>query len=91
MALSVSKELKTDNAEMESQLKEAGEEREDENKEFQPVVADQRATQKLLQAALIARKSFCEKALILPSQQGSLGHHLLTDSRSTRRTSTPAV
>merc|ERR550537_2076130 len=44
--------LKAENAEMEVQLKRAGENREKENKEFQLTVADQRATQKLLQAAL---------------------------------------
>merc|ERR1719364_171590 len=44
--------LKAEIAEMEAQLKKAGEDREKENKEFQLTVADQRATQKLLQAAL---------------------------------------
>merc|ERR550537_402485 len=44
--------LKAEIAEMEVQLKRAGENREKENKEFQLTVADQRATQKLLQAAL---------------------------------------
>merc|ERR1711920_1179163 len=44
--------LKAEIAEMQVQLKRAGENREKENKEFQMTVADQRETQKLLQAAL---------------------------------------
>merc|ERR1739848_258482 len=42
--------LKAEIAEMQVQLKRAGEDREKENKEFQMTVADQRATQKLLTA-----------------------------------------
>merc|ERR1740127_448915 len=48
--------LKAEIAEMQVQLKRAGEDREKENKEFQMTVADQRATQKLLQAALVVLK-----------------------------------
>jgi len=44
--------LKAEISEMQVQLKRAGEDREKQNKEFQSVVADQRETQKLLQAAL---------------------------------------
>merc|ERR1719197_1687475 len=44
--------LKAEIAEMQVQLKRAGEDREKQNKEFQAVVADQRETQKLLQTAL---------------------------------------
>merc|ERR1712187_906498 len=44
--------LKAEIAEMQVQLKRAGEDREKHNKEFQSTVADQRETQKLLQAAL---------------------------------------
>merc|ERR1711920_765167 len=44
--------LKAQIAEMQVQLNRAGENREKENKEFQMTVADQRETQKLLQAAL---------------------------------------
>lgn len=44
--------LKAEIAEMQVQLKRAGEDREKQNKEFQSTVADQRETQKLLQAAL---------------------------------------
>jgi hypothetical protein len=44
--------LKSEIAEMQVQLKRAGEDREKENKEFQTTVADQRETQKLLQTAL---------------------------------------
>merc|ERR1719327_768264 len=42
--------LKSEVAEMQVQLKRAGEDREKQNKEFQMTVADQRATQKLLTA-----------------------------------------
>merc|ERR1719183_2699539 len=42
--------LKAEIAEMQVQMKRAGEDREKENKEFQMTVADQRATQKLLTA-----------------------------------------
>merc|ERR1712151_10738 len=54
-------------AEMQLQLKRAGENREKENKEFQMTVADQRETQKLLQAALNVLSEFYgkkEKAFI---------------------------
>merc|ERR1719392_295878 len=54
--------LKAEIAEMQVQLKRAGEDREKENKEFQMTVADQRATQKLLTAALNILKGFYEKA-----------------------------
>jgi len=48
-------------SEMKVQMKRAGEDREKENKEFQMTVADQRATQKLLQAALEILKGFYDK------------------------------
>jgi len=54
-------ELKAEIAEMQLQLKRAGEDREVENKEFQLTIADQRATQKLLQQALTVLKGFYEK------------------------------
>jgi len=50
--------LKAEIADMQLQLKRAGENREAENKEFQMTVADQRATQKLLQAALTVLQGF---------------------------------
>merc|ERR1712048_959563 len=50
--------LKSEIAEMQVQMKRAGEDREKENKEFQQTVADQRATQKLLTAALNILKGF---------------------------------
>merc|ERR1719181_1352245 len=53
--------LKAEVAEMQVQLKRAGEDREKENKEFQTTVADQRATQKLLQQALNVLKGFYDK------------------------------
>merc|ERR1719345_624645 len=53
--------LKAEIAEMQVQLKRAGEDREKENKEFQMTVADQRATQKLLQAAQKILQGFYNK------------------------------
>merc|ERR1719145_271680 len=64
--------LKAEIAEMQVQLKRAGENREKENKEFQMTVADQRATQKLLTAALNILKGFYAKkakAALLQSGQ----------------------
>merc|ERR1719214_439549 len=57
--------LKGDVAELQVQMKRAGEDREKQNKEFQVTVADQRATQKLLAAALNILKGFYEKAALL--------------------------
>merc|ERR550514_481655 len=57
--------LKSEIAEMQVQLKRAGEDREKENKEFQTTVADQRATQKLLQQALEVLKGFYDKAALV--------------------------
>merc|ERR1719329_1667561 len=54
-------QLKSEVAEMQVQMKRAGEDREKENKEFQMTVADQRATQKLLTAALNILKGFYSK------------------------------
>jgi len=54
--------LKSEISEMQVQLKRAGEDREKQNKEFQMTVADQRATQKLLQAALSVLQDFYGKA-----------------------------
>merc|ERR1719161_2473651 len=66
--------LKEEIAEMQVQLKRAGENREKDNKEFQLTVADQRATQKLLQAALAVLKGFYEKkAALMQSQQAPAG------------------
>jgi len=53
--------LKAEIAEMQVQMKRAGEDREKQNKEFQMTVADQRATQKLLAAALNILKGFYAK------------------------------
>merc|ERR1712187_345779 len=53
--------LKAEIAEMQVQLKRAGENRKKENKEFQTTVADQRETQKLLQAALNVLSEFYGK------------------------------
>jgi len=65
-------QLKAEIAEMQVQLKRAGEDREKENKEFQMTVADQRATQKLLTAALNILKGFYAKkakAVLLQTEQ----------------------
>merc|ERR1711966_174968 len=66
--------LKSEVAEMQVQLKRAGEDREKENKEFQMTVADQRATQKLLTAALNILKGFyAKKAAALVQKQEPAG------------------
>jgi len=62
--------LKAEIAEMQVQMKRAGEDREKENKEFQMTVADQRATQKLLNQALNVLKSvYAKKAKLALAQQ----------------------
>merc|ERR1719450_653488 len=64
--------LKAEIAEMQVQLKRAGEDREKQNKEFQMTVADQRATQKLLAQALNVLKGFYDKkakAMLLQKQE----------------------
>merc|ERR1711972_720019 len=53
--------LKAEIREMQLQLKRAGENRETENKEFQMTVADQRETQRLLQAALNVLQEFYDE------------------------------
>merc|ERR1712087_219978 len=61
---SLAKDIKTaksEIAEMQIQLKRAGEDREKQNKEFQLTVADQRETQKLLKAALTVLQDFYGK------------------------------
>merc|ERR1719157_394150 len=57
--------LKAGVADLQVQMKRAGEDREKQNKEFQVTVADQRATQKLLAAALNILKGFYEKAALV--------------------------
>merc|ERR1719293_548412 len=62
--------LKAEIAEMQVQLKRAGENRETENKEFQMTVADQRETQRLLQAALdVLAEFYGEKKEALLQQE----------------------
>jgi DNA repair exonuclease SbcCD ATPase subunit len=56
--------LQKEVAEMQVQLKRAGEDRELENDDFQKVVADQRATQQILTAALDKLKGFYEKSFV---------------------------
>jgi chromosome segregation ATPase len=66
--------LKSEIAEMQVQMKRAGEDREKENKDFQQTVADQRASQKLLQSALGVLKGFYEKkAALLQKKQEPAG------------------
>merc|ERR1712087_680725 len=67
--------LTSEIAEMQVQLKRAGEDREKQNKEFQSTVADQRATQKLLKAALTVMEDFYGKQNVAPSlaQQEPVG------------------
>merc|ERR1719236_340725 len=60
--------LKAEVADLQVQMKRAGEDREKANKEFQVTVADQRATQKLLAAALNILKGFYEKAALVQKQ-----------------------
>jgi len=57
-------ELKRQIAEAKVQFKRAGEDREKANSEFQIIVADQRATEKLLAGALRALKGFYDSALL---------------------------
>jgi len=62
--------LKAEIAEMQVQMKRAGEDREKENKEFQATVADQRATAKLLKATLTILQDFYGKAALLQEPAG---------------------
>merc|ERR1719393_676674 len=64
--------LKGEVADGQTALKRAGEDRELENKDFQLTVADQRATQKVLTAALSILKGFYDKAALL-SQKPKTG------------------
>merc|ERR1719399_901820 len=68
-------QLKAEIQDMQLQLKRAGEDREAENKDFQLTVADQRATQKLLQAALEVLQGFYgkEKLASMFEQQSPAG------------------
>merc|ERR1711933_648336 len=62
--------LKAEIAEMQVQMKRAGEDREKENKEFQTTIADQRETQKLLKAALTVLKDFYAKSALVQEPAG---------------------
>merc|ERR1712151_991837 len=61
--------LKAEIKELQVQLKRAGEDREKQNKEFQMTVADQRETQKLLQAALRVLADFYGKKERIPADK----------------------
>jgi hypothetical protein len=63
-------ELKAKIADLQLQLKRAGEDREKENTIFQTTVADQRATQKLLIGALNVLKGFYDKAALVQKTGG---------------------
>merc|ERR1719181_799442 len=63
--------LQAEIAEMQVQLKRAGEDRELENQDFQSVVADQRATQQLLEKSLGVLKGFYDKALVQTSARAA--------------------
>jgi len=65
--------LKSEVGEMQVQMKRAGEDREKQNKEFQQTVADQRASQKLLSAALNILKGFYEKKAAFLQKQEPAG------------------
>merc|ERR1719313_2041327 len=65
-------ELEAAIAETQMQLKRAGEDRDDEAREFQQTVADQRATQKLLAAAMAVLKGFYDKEHEVYDLHGSL-------------------
>merc|ERR1712060_738190 len=65
--------LKAEIAEMQVQLKRAGEDREKQNKEFQSTVADQRETQKLLTAALGVLQDFHGKEALVQQKQEPVG------------------
>merc|ERR1719482_502440 len=62
--------LKAEIVEMQSQLKRAGENRDQENKEFQQTVADQRATAKLLKQALTFLEGFYGKSALMQEPAG---------------------
>merc|ERR1719210_3242222 len=65
--------LKAEIAEMQVQLKRAGEDREKQNKEFQTTVADQRDTQKMLKAALSVLEDFYKKAASFAQRREPVG------------------
>jgi len=64
-------QLKSEIAELNLQMKRAGEDRELENKDYQLVVADQRATEKLLEGSLAILKGFYDKMALV--QSGAAG------------------
>jgi len=62
--------LKSEVANMNKELKEAGEERDSQNKEFQQIAADSVASQALLKKALDVLKGFYEKSAALLQKSG---------------------
>merc|ERR1719460_1409691 len=69
-------ELNAQMADLSKQLKIAGEDREKANKDFQVIVADQRATQKLLTTALGVLKGVYEKAALVQVHAHAQGKQL---------------
>jgi len=65
-------ELTAEIDEMQVQMKRAGEDREKENRDFQLTIADQRATKKLLGAALGVLKGFYDKAALLQQEKSAV-------------------
>merc|ERR1719316_416735 len=61
-------DLKLQVADGQTAMKRAGEDREIENKDFQLTIADQRATQKVLTAALSILKGFYDKAALIATK-----------------------
>jgi len=75
--------LKAEIAEMQTQMKRAGEDRAKENKDFQATVADQRATQKLLQQAMDVLKSvYAKKASLFQRQEPPAGFKKMEKNKS---------
>merc|ERR1719316_300023 len=62
-------QLKKEIADTELQMKRAGEDREIENKDYQEVIADQRATEKLLEGSLNILKGFYDKMALVQSHK----------------------
>merc|ERR1719364_634323 len=76
-------ELKMQVAELQDQMKRAGQDREKENKNFQVEVADQRATQTLLGKALDVLKGFYAKAALVQAKKQA------QEKRATRQAQAP--
>jgi len=76
------KALKKEIAEMQVQVKRAGDDREKENKEFQAVIADQKATQKMLKAALSVLEGVYGRAELLQAPAAPGGFDTYKQNRA---------